>query len=109
MPLDLYVPPLYRKYYYHVRPLAALAVNISIYLQYYFNHRGRHEDSILTSSNGLVSLKQLSQTSLTARSAAVSLGHAGFATTDSIARRRTQALGGKEFQTIFLKKIRSFC
>lgn len=48
--------------------------------------------SILTSSKGRVSLKQLSQTSLTARSAAASLGHAGFATTDSIDRRRTQAL-----------------
>ena len=47
----------------------------------------------LTSSNGRVSLKQLSQTSLTARFAASSLGHAGFAVTDSIARRRAQSSG----------------
>ena len=56
--------------------------------------------TVLTSSNGRVSLKQLSQTSLTARSAAALLGHAGFATTDSIALRRTQAFREKRYQTI---------
>jgi hypothetical protein len=44
-----------------------------------------------TSSNGRVSLKQLSQTSLTARSAAARSGHAGLAATEIAARRRTQA------------------
>ena len=43
-----------------------------------------------TSSNGLVSLKQLSQTSFTARSAAAASGHRGLAATDCTARRRTQ-------------------
>lgn len=46
----------------------------------------------VTSSKGRVSLKQLSQTSFTARSAAVLSGHASFAITAVIARRRTQAL-----------------
>lgn len=45
----------------------------------------------LTSSNGRVSLKQLSQTSFTARSAVASSGQAGFARTDNTALRRTQA------------------
>jgi hypothetical protein len=44
-----------------------------------------------TSSNGLVSLKQLSQTSLTTRSAVGMSGHAGLAATEIAARRRTQA------------------
>lgn len=44
-----------------------------------------------TSSNGLVSLKQLSQTSLTTRSAVAWSGHAGFARTESTARRRTHS------------------
>ena len=44
-----------------------------------------------TSSNGLVSLKQLSQTSLTTRSAVTWSGHAGFARTDSTARLRTHS------------------
>ena len=44
-----------------------------------------------TSSNGRVSLKQLSHTSFTARSAVALSGHAGLAATESIARRRTQA------------------
>lgn len=45
----------------------------------------------LTSSNGRVSLKQLSHTSLTARSASSGLLHAGLAMTESIARRRAHA------------------
>ena len=45
-----------------------------------------------TSSNGRVSLKQLSHTSFTARSAASWLGQAGFDSTEIIARRRTHAL-----------------
>lgn len=44
-----------------------------------------------TSSKGRVSLKQLSHTSLTTFSAVSASGHAGFAATDSAARRRTQA------------------
>jgi len=46
-----------------------------------------------TSSNGLVSLKQLFQISLTARSVDVVPGHAGFAQTERTARRRTYAYG----------------
>ena len=49
-----------------------------------------------TSSNGLVSLKQLSQTSFTARSAAATLGHAGLAATEIAARRRTHAYNANE-------------
>jgi hypothetical protein len=78
--------------------VAALAVNRSTVIIQSIFWETRY--AILTSSNGRVSLKQLSQTSLTARSAASSLGHAGFATTDSIARRRTQALGDEANQTI---------
>ena len=44
-----------------------------------------------TSSKGLVSLKQLSQTSFTARSAAASSGQAGLSFTERIARLRTHA------------------
>lgn len=44
-----------------------------------------------TSSKGLVSLKQLSKTSLTASSACSLPEHAGFAITDSTALRLTQA------------------
>ena len=67
----------------------AIAVNRSMHI--FSDVRNSGGLPSLTSSNGRVSLKQLSQTSLTARSAATSLGHAGFATTDSIARRRTHA------------------
>lgn len=47
--------------------------------------------SARTSSNGRVSLKQLSQASFTARAAVASSGHFGFARTDRIALRRTHA------------------
>jgi hypothetical protein len=50
-------------------------------------------DKILTSSNGRVSLKQLSQTSFTARSAVASSGHDGLARTDVTERLRTQSYG----------------
>lgn len=53
--------------------------------------KGEQPARRITSSNGLVSLKQLSQTSLTARSAVAWSGHAGLARTDSTARRRTHS------------------
>lgn len=53
-----------------------------------------------TSSNGRVSLKQLSHTSFTAFSAAASSGHAGFAFTESTARRRTQSYQKKNIVTL---------
>lgn len=54
-----------------------------------------------TSSNGRVSLKQLSHTSLTAFSAAASSGHAGFAFTESTARRLTQSYKTLSHSLIF--------
>lgn len=51
-----------------------------------------------TSSKGLVSLKQLSHTSLTTFSAVSASGHAGFAATDIAARRRTQAYDASNIQ-----------
>ena len=62
---------------------------------------------ILASSNGRVSLKQLSQTSLTARSAAASFGHAGFARTDMRARRRTQACEHRARQLLRVREAYS--
>ena len=56
-------------------------------------HAPQGQGDTRTSSNGLVSLKQLSQTSLTARSADAVSGHAGFARTERTARRRTHACG----------------
>ena len=51
----------------------------------------RRRSDVCTSSNGRVSLKQLSQTSFTARAAVASSGQFGFARTDNIALRRTHA------------------
>jgi len=48
-----------------------------------------------TSSNGLVSLTQLSQTSFTARSADSLSGQLGLAMTDNTARLRTHAYGDR--------------
>jgi len=53
-------------------------------------HGARH-----TSSNGLVSLKQLSQTSFTARSADSLSRQLGLAMTDNTARLRTHASGDR--------------
>lgn len=66
-------------------------MNRLIYLWKAFSPHQRLITSIHTSSKGRVSLKQLSHTSLTTRSAVAASGQAGLPATTSAARRRTQA------------------
>lgn len=68
--------------------------SVLIYLEFCVK-KGEHgrKYAIHTSSNGRVSLKQLSQTSFTARSADPLSGQLGLAMTDSTARLRTHAYG----------------
>lgn len=84
----------------NTRRTAGVPTRYTLYLLIYLEigmKMGEHvrHDARHTSSNGLVSLKQLSQTSFTARSADALSGQLGLAMTDNTARLRTHAYGDR--------------